>query len=486
MIRIGVVTLTAVSSLVLGVLPAGAHIEADPNRVKAGERATVEFTPEHGCGESVTTKMEFVVPTKAKHAKAVKLDGWTATGKGRTIVFDSDEVPSEEQSFGISFTAPTGKGLLSWRIVQRCQGGVERWIEGPQGETPAPIVGVDRNPPVVSREDPELEETLNGIIESHRADQEFVGAVLAVRKADGHTALVTSGTKELGGSEAVDPDVPWGVGSATKIFVAVVMLQLAEEGRIDLDAGIDRYLPDLPGGERITPRQLLQHTSGLSDYLDLPTVQADAKRKWSPSELIAAADAAGRNAEPGGPYRYSNTGYLVLGEIIEKVTKHSWAAELRERIFEPLHMRNTGPGAVKAAPGYGVASGTFVDYTDRWHPSVGGAAGGLQSTASDLLKFAGALAAGRLLSDKSMAAMTSFVPGDDLSDRGVVHEYGLGLEKYATPDVTAYGHLGNGAAHSAFIGFDPTTGTAVVATMNTANPGPQVVMSIEALASLRA
>ena len=369
--------------------------------------------------------------------------------------------------------------LVAALVVSACGSDDER---GAPTETKA--AAATSSPTGPRRADPELERTLRGIIEAHRADQEFVGAVLALRKADGTTATVTSGTKELDGSEAVDPDVPWGVGSATKIFVAVVVLQLADEGRIDLDAGIDPYLPGLPGAERITPRQLLQHTSGLSDYLDLPAVQTDAKREWSPSELIAAAEAAGRAGEPGGPYRYSNTNYLVLGEIIEQVSKNSWPDELSKRIFEPLHMRSTGLGTVNAAPGYGIADGAFVDYTDRWHPSVGGAAGGLQSTASDLLTFAEALASGRLLSKRAQAEMTTFVPGDDLSDRGVVHEYGLGLEKYATPDVTAYGHLGNGAAHSDFIGFDPTTRTAVVATMNTANPGPQIVMAIEALTAV--
>ena len=92
----------------------------------------------------------------------------------------------------------------------------------------------------------------------------------------------------------------WNIGSVTKTFVAVVVLQLAQEGRIDLDAGIEGYLPDLPGADRITPRQLLQHTSGLAEYNDKPAVLNDAQRTWTPSELIAVAEAAGRVGEPGG------------------------------------------------------------------------------------------------------------------------------------------------------------------------------------------
>src|SRR3712207_9358011 len=95
----------------------------------------------------------------------------------------------------------------------------------------------------------------------------------------------------------------WNIGSATKPFVAVVVLQLAEEGALDLDAGIDRFMPDLPGADRITPRQLLQHTSGLGEYIDEAPVRIDAQREWTPSELIAVAEAAGRAGTPGGPHR---------------------------------------------------------------------------------------------------------------------------------------------------------------------------------------
>ena len=134
-IRIGVVPLSR-SSCWWSAPAALAHVEPDPNRVKPGKKATVEFTPEHGCGESVTTQMDFLVPNEAKNAKPVKLDGWTASVKGRKIRFASDEVPSEEQSFGITFTAPNNKTLLAWKVVQRCQDGVERWLEGPTGENP--------------------------------------------------------------------------------------------------------------------------------------------------------------------------------------------------------------------------------------------------------------------------------------------------------------------------------------------------------------
>jgi D-alanyl-D-alanine carboxypeptidase len=370
--------------------------------------------------------------------------------------------------------------LVGMTVAAACGGGGDRGAPA----TADPPEAVPETPP--QRGDADLERQMTAIVETHRANREFVGATLAIRKADGTTVTVTSGTKEPNGDGGeVDPDIAWGIGSATKTFVAVVVLQLAEEGRIDLDAGIDRYLPDLAAADRITPRQLLQHTSGLGDYLERPEVLGDAQRPWTVPELIAAAEAGGRTAEPGGPYDYSNTNYLVLGEIIERVTGNPWVHEVQTRILEPLDMHDTQVADLDdAAPGFGVEDGVFVDYTDRWHPSIGGAAGGLRSTAADLLVFTEALASGQLLSERSPAERTTFIPGEDLSSYGVVHEYGLGLERYATEQLTVDGHLGSGNAYSAFIGYDVANGTAVVVMMNTVTPGPQVVMGLEALAAV--
>ena len=180
---------------------------------------------------------------------------------------------------------------------------------------------------------------LSGILESHRAAGEFVGARITMHESDGTITEVTSGTQTVDPvSPPVDVDVPWNIGSSTKTFVAVVALQLADEGRLDLDAPIAGFFPDLPDADRITPRQLLQHTSGLGEYLDDPAVQGDLAREWAPAELIAVAEASGRYGEPGGPHRYSNTNYIMLGEIIKQVTGNTWYDEVGTRIAEPLGM----------------------------------------------------------------------------------------------------------------------------------------------------
>jgi D-alanyl-D-alanine carboxypeptidase len=330
--------------------------------------------------------------------------------------------------------------------------------------------------------DPARQAQLGDILDVHHTAGEFVGARIALRDADGTISEATAGTPTTDpASGPIDPTVRWNIGSATKAFVAVVVLQLAEEGRVDLDAGIDGYLPDLPAADRITPRQLLNHTSGLNEYLDQPLVVNDPLHQWTPAELIAVAEAAGRVGEPGGPHRYSNTNYVVLGEIIEQVTGNPWADEVHARIAEPLGMTRTGLIADTAAPGHDMINGSFVDVTSSFDPSVGGAAGGLQSTSRDLLAFAGALADGTLLSPESQAAMQTFLPAEDLSQFGIDHGYGLGLERYAMDGMTVIGHMGTGKTGSSYVGYDAAHGTAVAVTTNTAIEGPAALIAVEVL-----
>ena len=193
------------------------------------------------------------------------------------------------------------------------------------------------------------------------------------------------------------------------------------EGELDLDASIIDYFPDLPGADQITPRQLLQHTSGLGEYLDDPLVLDDAQREWLPAELIAVAETGGRFGAPGGATNYANTNFIVLGEIIEQVTGAPWVDAVRTRIVEPLGMTSTALIGSDSATGYTLVDDVFVDATYQLHPSVGGAAGGLESTTRDLLSFATALARGTLLAPASQTAMQTFVPGEDYSSFGVVH-----------------------------------------------------------------
>ena len=302
--------------------------------------------------------------------------------------------------------------------------------------------------------------------------------------ADGAITEATAGMQSVDATSApVSLDTVWNIGSLTKTMVAVVVLQLAEEGRLDLDAGIAPYMPNLAGADQITPRQLLQHTSGLNEYDSQPAVVNDMQRPWTPAELIAVAEAAGRVGDPGGAFHYSNTNYVILGQIIQQVTGNAWSDEVQTRIAQPLGMTDTSVVVAPSSPGFAVVDGGFVDATTLKDPSLGGAAGGMQSAGRDLLKFGTALFDGALLSPESQAAMQTFVPGEDLSAYGLTHGYGLGLERYVSDAVTVLGHLGTGLQGS-FLGYDPASHTLVAVTSNTQNPQSTAIMALETLTAI--
>ncbi|MFF5804752.1 serine hydrolase domain-containing protein [Streptomyces sp. NPDC012746] len=248
------------------------------------------------------------------------------------------------------------------------------------------------------------------------------------------------------------------IGSVTKTFTATVVVQLAAEGRIGLDAPVERYLPGLirgngHDGRRITVRQLLQHTSGLPDHAESITglpVNDWRYRHYEPRELIATAL---KLPHPAKTWHYSTTNYVIAGLIVEKVTGRGIEAEVTRRIIEPLGLRDTfwpgdgdgdggggdetrirgahsrsyftGPDAPDAAP----PERERIDGTE-WNVTFGGAGGALISTPADVNRFYGALFGGRLLPARWVAEMKRAVPADpDRLWPGA--RYGLGL--IATP-----------------------------------------------------
>jgi D-alanyl-D-alanine carboxypeptidase len=286
-----------------------------------------------------------------------------------------------------------------------------------------------------------------------------VGALVEVRDEHG-LWRGTSGVAAQGTTRAVPADGRFRAGSITKTFVATVVLQLAGEGRLRLDDPIEAWLPGaVPDGHRITLRHLLNHTSGLYDVVRTlpkppsPEFFADRWRTWTAAELVARAVAnPPTTEEPGSAYSYSNTGYLLLGQIIEKVTGRSYATEIERRITRPLRLHGTslpgtgpripGPhprGYVPAAPG---SPPPLVDYTEM-NPSVFGAGGEMISTTRDLNRFFAALLGGRLLPGHLLDEMMT--PGTE------TRAYGLGLAWRDTPcGIRVYGNDGDALAYQSW------------------------------------
>ncbi|SNT41698.1 D-alanyl-D-alanine carboxypeptidase [Asanoa hainanensis] len=231
------------------------------------------------------------------------------------------------------------------------------------------------------------------------------GALAQFRDEDG-TVDLASGVAELGAERPVAPDGFFRIGSVTKTFTAVLVLQLVGEGRLDLADTVERWLPGLvPGG--ITVRQLLDHTSGLHNYtddLDVAGILRDRRRRWQPREMVDRATAHGPRFAPGTDRAYCNTGYILLGMIIEAATRSTYSAELEQRVLGPLELKQTALPADEKLPEphahayLPAADGELVDVT-AYDPSQAWAAGGMISTAGDLNRFFAALLTGALPAD---------------------------------------------------------------------------------------
>jgi D-alanyl-D-alanine carboxypeptidase len=248
-------------------------------------------------------------------------------------------------------------------------------------------------------------------------------------------------------------------GSITKTFVAAVVLQLAAEGRLDLDAPVASWLPGLvPRG--ITVRQLLSHRSGLADYVDDRGIVSEPVS--SHRALTEQALARAPVAEPGERYSYASTNYLVLGLLVERVTGNELGDELRERIIGPLALVHTTfePGVTHLRvhgyrPGIhdGIVSGDPRD-TDGESAAWAWAAGALVSDAGDLARFLEALVSGRV------------VPAPLLDEMIPARGYGLGLAAFTTPCGPAIGHTGNLGGYVSAAWTDPRAEHSVVVMAN--------------------
>ena len=295
-------------------------------------------------------------------------------------------------------------------------------------------------PPV----DDELAAKLQLRLDRWRVNHRAPGVAAAVRLPDGTRWLGTSGKRGTGkNAREIKPGTPFAVGSLTKTFMAALVLQLREEGRLSLGTKISTWLPDYPKANRISVRQLLNHRSGIRDYFTHPKYESlvfgRPKHHWRTKEILKLVGS--RYCPPGDCYRYSNTNYVLLAKIVKKVTGRHAAVEIRKRFLEPLSLTDTyfqgrEPIGREPAKGYLATSTGWRGFWDgtrlRPHTSaatVAHAAGGMVSSARDISDWQDALLSGDVLSPRSLELMLTFPRSG----------YGLGM-RYARLD----GHLGIG------------------------------------------
>ncbi|NNE96404.1 MAG: beta-lactamase family protein [Acidimicrobiales bacterium] len=323
------------------------------------------------------------------------------------------------------------------------------WAEAPTLEDEAGEIGIDQ----------ELGSAIDDFVGSRD------GGVVVLLDRDGSRYLFAVGTANAAG-DLLETDQPFRVGSIAKTFVATIVLQMVDEGSVDLDQPLGSYLPESPVGADVTVRQLLGHDSGIANYTEQSAfgsrLMAQPEEAVRPEETIRFV--ADRDLGTPGQFSYSNTNYILLGQLIEAVDGTDLNSALAERITELLGLDNTyfatadRPGNDDLALGWsdgfiqGDAATSYVAMeTAAW------AAGSLVSTAEDLADFLDALFDEKLISIDRIGEMT-FTGTDG---------YGLGLFTAALgPAGAGYAHNGSIPGYHSTMGVVPRTGDKLVILTN--------------------
>jgi peptidoglycan/LPS O-acetylase OafA/YrhL/CubicO group peptidase (beta-lactamase class C family) len=342
--------------------------------------------------------------------------------------------------------------------------------------------------------DPALAAKLQQVLDRTVADGTIPGAVLSVRIPGAEPWVGASGVRDRRTKEPMEPTTNVRIASISKIFTAVVVLQLVEEGKIQLDQPIATWLQDLvPNGDRITVHNLLQHTSGLYDYLEdrnfVNRTYREPDRIFAPRELVeyAAQFPPLFRAGAKGAWDYSSTNFVLLGMIVEQATGNSLAHEMRQRIFEPLGLEQTfftPDEAIEGtlARGYSGA----VDQT-RVAMSFAYATANIVSTAGDVRQFIQALLDGQLLKPETLDMMLTFVNGKG-QYRMPALAYGLGIMQNQLPVGpgpdgqtrpagvrTVVGHIGGFGGFRSAVWSSPENGITIALGVNQAATDPNIL-----------
>lgn len=305
---------------------------------------------------------------------------------------------------------------------------------------------------------------LHTIVESYAQNQEFMGTVLIAKENDillhrgyGHANL------EWGVLN--DPKTKFRLGSITKQFTAAAILMLEERGLLNTDDFIAKHIPKAPAAwKNIKLFHLLNHTHGIPNYTQSPEFRAITAFKKTPWEQIQLFIDKPLDFEPGTKYCYNNSGYVLLGHLIEQLTDLSYASFIREHIFLPLGMNDSGYDAFTEiipyrASGYWKDPAGHFSNAEYLDMSLPYAAGSLYSTATDLLRWTQCLFNFNLISADSLKKMTT----------PFKEHYGFGVEVKEIDGIKAIMHIGGiNGFHSALV-YSPTTQTtiAVLSNLNT-------------------
>ncbi|MEP7360147.1 MAG: serine hydrolase domain-containing protein [Chloroflexota bacterium] len=318
---------------------------------------------------------------------------------------------------------------------------------------------------------------LGQVLDQERASLGIPGMAAAIIFPDDSIWSAGSGLANVDLSQPVAVDTPFVVGSITKTFVAATILQLVDEGQLSLEDPLSKWLPDYPNAAQITLRMLLSHTSGVFNLYESPDyaslVVSHPHRTWTPQDVLDNL-AGTPYCAPGVCYHYSNTGFILLGLVIEAQTGKPFGTVLRQRFLDPLSLNATyfqgdGPPPANSARGYRAPNGevSAIDDGSDYRPTesegtVIWAAGGIVASAPDIARWGRALYGGQVVSADALAQMTDFVfePG---AEGGY---YGLGTRQRSLHGINMEGHTGTLRAFNAAMWYLPSLDLTVVVMTN--------------------
>ncbi len=328
------------------------------------------------------------------------------------------------------------------------------------------LLGLVKSAPAQTADDAAMKTRLDQVATSYTANNAFMGTVLVT---EGDKVLLDKGygMADLEWGIANVPEAKFRLGSLTKQFTATLVLLLQQDGKLKIEDPVSKYLPDVPKTwEKITLANLLGHTSGIPSFTDMKEFGTWRMNPHTTDEELALFKDKPLEFEPGSKFAYSNSNFEVLGAVIEKTSGKKYGDMLRERIFEPLGMKDSGLDSdelvlAKRAEGYmpgpkGLQVARSESMTVPW------AAGSIYSTTGDLLKWEHGLFGGKVLNADSLKAMTTPGKGD----------YGMGVFVNTKDGVTIVDHGGGIEGFNTHLGYAPEKQICVVVLSNVNGAAP--------------
>ncbi|WP_028593259.1 serine hydrolase domain-containing protein [Paenibacillus assamensis] len=306
------------------------------------------------------------------------------------------------------------------------------------------------------------------------ANLPHIPGIVAVELKNGQRQAYAAGESSVHDAQMIKVENAFRIGSITKTFTAVVLLQLAGENKLSLDDSVEKWLPGVVqgngyDGSQITIRQLLNHTSGVANYTDLEFINKYAQNRYqsfTPQKLIQEGLKHAPYFTPGTGWNYSNTNYVLAGLVIEKVTGETYGDQVQQRILTPLQLTRTYvPDHTSYIPwsharGYMYQAGQFHDVTEI-NPSFVFAAGDMISTVDNLNTFFQALLSGKVLNRSQLEEMFTVV------DTGYGIHYGLGIMEQMLPNgQSIWGHGGSIDGWASYAGGSKGGNHVIAANMN--------------------